>query len=187
MTRRFLAAAVLPLLLLCLDVGTAHADASFRPASVGGYFRIMARPDFQGGNGRLGYWNLYGRLLNEAPWAAVELQLHLLPRDSGTRDVWTNLHLRIEGGAVRTAEASGGKLGEFLFSQLYVEAGNVLLPDVTWRLGTLQYWYGDLGLYDMRPAELFFQTLGVSATLQKGPLELMLGFGDSGFALGGFQ
>lgn len=187
MTRRLLAAAVLPLLLLCLDAGTAYADASFRPASVGGYFRIMARPDFQGGVGKLGHWNLYGRLLNEGPWAAVELRLHLLPRESGSKDVWTNVHLRIEGGAVRNAEGSGGKLGEFLFSQLYVEAGNVLLDGVTWRLGTLQYWYGDLGLYDMRPAELFFQTLGLSATLNKGPLELMVGFGDSGFALGGFQ
>ena len=187
MIRRLRLVALLPLLLLCLDASPAWADASFRPASVGGYFRIMARPDFQGGVGRLGHWNLYGRLLNEGPWAALELRLHLLPQESGSREVWTNLHLRIEGGSVRNAEASGGTLGEFAFSQLYVEAGNVLLDGVTWRLGTLQYWYGDLGLYDMRPAELFFQTLGISAKLDKGPLELMIGFGDSGFALGGFK
>ena len=174
-------------LLLVGSPGEARADAEYRPASVGGYFRIMARPDFQGGNGRLGYWNLYGRLLNEAPWAAVELRLHLLPHQPGTKEIWTNLVMRIEGGAVRNAEGSGGKLGEFQFSQLYAEAGNVLLEDVTWRLGTLQYWYGDLGLYDIRPAELFFQTAGLSLTLNKGPLELMLGVGDSGFAIRGFQ
>lgn len=183
---RFLRASALALLLLCLGPSLAAADASFRPASVGGYFRIMARPDFQGGNGRLGYWNLYGRLLNEAPWAAVELQLHLLPRESGSKDVWTNLVMRVEGGAVQNATASAS-LAEFRFSQLYVEAGNVLLEDVTWRLGTLQYWYGDLGLYDLRPAELFFQTLGLSAKLEKGPLEVMLGVGDSGFAIHGFK
>jgi len=45
---------------------------------VGGYFRVMTRPDFQGGDGRLGYWNLYGRLLNEGPFVALETQLHLL-------------------------------------------------------------------------------------------------------------
>ena len=40
-------------------------------ADVGGYFRIMTRPDLQGGSGRLGYWNLYGRLLNEGPYATM--------------------------------------------------------------------------------------------------------------------
>ena len=184
MRTRLLGAA---LALLFLLPASALADSSYRPASVGGYFRIMARPDFQGGNGRLGYWNLYGRLLNEAPWAAVELRLHLLPHEPGTKDIWTNLVMRIEGGAVRTATGNNGSLGEFQFSQLYAEAGNVLLEDVTWRLGTLQYWYGDLGLYDMRPAEIFFQTVGLSMTLNKGPLEVMLGVGDSGFAVRGFQ
>ena len=43
--------------------------------SVGGYMRVMTRPDFQGGDGRLGYWNLYGRLLNEGPFVALESQL----------------------------------------------------------------------------------------------------------------
>lgn len=181
---RFLVA-LLALLFLSAPTG-AHADSSYRPASVGGYFRIMARPDFQGGNGRLGFWNLYGRLLNEAPWAAVELRMHLLPHEPGTKEPWTNLVMRIEGGSVRNAQSSSS-LGEFQFSQLYAEAGNVLLEDVTWRLGTLQYWYGDLGLYDMRPAELFFQTVGLSMKLDKGPVEVMLGVGDSGFAIRGFQ
>ena len=30
-------------------------------------FAFKARPDFQGGSTGLGYWNLYGRLLNEGP------------------------------------------------------------------------------------------------------------------------
>ena len=33
--------------------------------SAGGYFRIAARPDFQGGKSQLGLWNISGRLLNE--------------------------------------------------------------------------------------------------------------------------
>ena len=46
--------------------GTASANAR-----VGGYARVMARPDLQGGTGRLGYWNLYGRLLNEGPYLSL--------------------------------------------------------------------------------------------------------------------
>ena len=49
-----------------------------RGARVGGYARIMARPDMQGGAGRLGYWNLYGRLLNEGPYAALDFDYDVL-------------------------------------------------------------------------------------------------------------
>jgi len=49
--------------------------------SVAGYLRVAARPDFQGGIGQLGYWNLYGRLLNEGPYLALELKLNLLKPD----------------------------------------------------------------------------------------------------------
>ena len=47
------------LITALLAAPAAHADAR-----VGGYARIMARPDMQGGGGRLGYWNLYGRLFD---------------------------------------------------------------------------------------------------------------------------
>ena len=39
-------------------------------ADLGGYVRVATRPDLQGGEGTLGYWNLYGRLPNEGPWVA---------------------------------------------------------------------------------------------------------------------
>jgi len=159
----------------------AHAEANQQRVSVGGYFRAMARPDFQGGFGTLGYWNLYGRLLNEAPWAGLELRIRLLEAQPGTSDPWTVAHFRIEGGAIQGGEPTNGKLGEFRLAQAFVEAGNVLVPDVTWRLGTLWMWMGDLGLYDMQVAQLFFGTLGLSARLDKGPIELLVGVGDSGF------
>jgi hypothetical protein len=154
---------------------------------VGGYFRVMARPDLQGGVGRLGFWNLYGRLLNEAPWAALELRLDLLQADPGTNDPWASARFRIEGGAVRTGEGTNGSLGEFRVSQLYVESGNVLLDHVTWRVGTLETYFGDLGLYDLRIAQIFRGTLGLSARIQVGPLDAVVGVGDSGFGLRGFE
>ena len=63
---------------LCWYPQQPRAETQEQRVSVGGYFRLMARPDFQGGNGKLGHWNLYGRLLNEGPWAALELRLLLL-------------------------------------------------------------------------------------------------------------
>jgi hypothetical protein len=68
-------------------------------------------------------------------------------------------------------------------SQLYMKAGNVLLPGVTFQFGTLDQYMGDLGLYDMRPAQIFFETVGASARYQGEVVDLTLGFGDSGFWL----
>ena len=34
------------------------STASAAPTEIGGYFRVMTRPDLQGGSGSLGYWNL---------------------------------------------------------------------------------------------------------------------------------
>ena len=45
---------------------TALAQATSDRVSAGGYYRIMARPDFQGGYGRLGFWNLTG-IAREVP------------------------------------------------------------------------------------------------------------------------
>ncbi len=171
------------LLATALPPGVSRADAGDSRASVGGYFRVMARPDLQGGDGRLGYWNLYGRLLNEGPWAALELKLDLIPPDPGSGKVWTAVHFKLEGGSVLGADPGNGKLNAFGLTQLYVEAGNVLFPDVTWQLGTLDTWMGDLGLYDMKPAQIFYGTVGVSATLRKKHLDLTVGVGDSGFFL----
>lgn len=186
MIRRALVA-VVALATLAFIPSLAHAEAKRRPVGVGGYFRVMARPDFQGGVGRLGFWNLYGRLLNEAPWAALELRVDLLQSDPGTNDPWTSARFRIEGGAVANGEASNGKLGEFRVSQLSIEAGNVLLDNVTWRVGTLETYFGDLGLYDMRLAQIFQGTIGLSARIQAGPVDAVVGVGDSGFGVRGFE
>lgn len=165
-----------------LTGGTAHAGR----ADVAGYLRVGARPDFgQGGSGRLGYWNLHGRLMNEGPYAAVEFKYDVLERQAHTLDPWTSLHLRIEGGAVQGAEPTNGNLAGLRMSQLYVRAGNVLLPDVTWQVGSLVYYFGDLGLYDMRPAQIFFETVGASARWERDRIDLMVGFGDSGYWLKG--
>ena len=156
-------------------------------AELGGYFRVMTRPDFQGGDGKLGYWNLYGRLLNEGPYATVEMKLPILEQRAGSSDVWTSVHMKVEGGSVGNADTGNGSLGDFRMSQLYAQAGNVMLDRVTWQVGTLESYFGDLGLYDMRPTTLFHDTVGLSARYQDERAELMLGFGDAGYAIRGSE
>lgn len=172
----FAAAALLSSSPAFAEVGQDRFDAA-------GYFRVMARPDLQGGNGRLGYWNLYGRLLNEGPWAALELRLDVVPPEPGGGNAWTSLQARIEGGSVANAHPALGRLDNFFLSQLYALAGNVILDKVTWRIGTLEYYFGDLGLYDLRPAQIFFETIGLSATWKADQVELLLGVGDAGWHL----
>ena len=169
------------LLLLLLTAPAAHAGG----ADLGGYFRVMGRPDFQGGEGRLGYWNLYGRLMNEGPYGMLELRYDVLEPQPASTQPWTALHARIEGGSVANASASNGSLSEFRLSQVFVKTGNVALADVVWQVGTLEYYFGDLGLYDMRPATVFFDTVGASARYESEHLELLIGGGDSGFNIHG--
>ena len=175
------------LLLLCSLPTVAHAEAEGNRWGLGGYIRLGARPDFQGGNNRLGYWNLYGRLLNEGPWVALEARLDVLPREPGSGRVWTSIHAKVEGGSVFNADVRKGSLGVFNLTQLYVQAGNVLIPDLTWQLGTMDTYFGDLGLYDSRPAQLFFETMGLSARYQRGALDVLVGVGDSGYFTKGFE
>lgn len=165
----------------------ASAQAPDSRFSAAGYYRIMARPDFEGGNGRLGYWNLLGRLMNEGPWAALEMKLDLLQAPPGSSETWASLHARLEGGSVNTADSGNGNLVNFRVSQLYARVGNVLLPDVTWQLGTLVYYFGDLGLYDFRPAQILDDTIGVSGWWHGKTVDVMLAAGDSGFAVRGAQ
>lgn len=173
--------------LLAVAPASAHAEADQGRFGAGGYFRVMTRPDFQGGDGRLGYWNLYGRLMNEGPWAALEMKLDLLKQQPRSDQPWTSLHAKIEGGSVANGSVTRGTLQSFALTQLYVLAGNVGLRDVTWQIGTLDYYFGDLGLYDMRPAELFFDTLGVSGKWTSRNVDVLLGGGDSGYFVRGPQ
>ena len=91
------------LALLSAPVHAADAD-------LGGYLRVGVRPDFGGGSGALGYWNLFGRLLNEGPWLALDGRIRLLERVPGSDDVWTHVHVRIEGGSLANADPNGGSL-----------------------------------------------------------------------------
>lgn len=169
------------ILLFALASGVALAQAPDSRFSAGGYFRVMARPDFQGGNGRLGYWNLYGRLMNEGPYAALEMKLDLLQAPPGTNDIWASLHARVEGGSVNAADPFNGSFLFFRLSQLYARAGNIIAPKLVWQLGTLQYFFGDLGLYDFRPAQLLEDTIGLSARYIGDRVDVLLAVGDSGF------
>lgn len=171
--------------LLGLALLAFSPDARAGRADVGGYFRVMTRPDLQGGAGKLGYWNLYGRLLNEGPYAALELRFDVLEPQPGTTNIWTSVHAKIEGGSIGNADAGDGGLANLRLSQVYARAGNILFPDVVWQVGTLETWFGDLGLYDMRPAQIFTDTVGLSARYQRDRVDLLLGFGDSGYGLYG--
>ncbi|MBS1151708.1 MAG: hypothetical protein H6Q89_3406, partial [Myxococcaceae bacterium] len=178
---------LLPLCALVLSA-TALAQANSDRVSGGGYYRIMARPDFQGGIGRLGFWNLYGRLLNEDPFASLELKLDVLQAPPGSSQTTASVYAKIEGGTVANADFRNGSLAFFRLAQLYANVGNVLLDKVTWRLGTLEYFFGgDLGLYDRKPAALFTDTVGLLATYRRERFDLMIGLGDTGFATRGLN
>ncbi|MCB9677113.1 MAG: hypothetical protein H6737_18495 [Alphaproteobacteria bacterium] len=161
------------------------SDASAGRADVGGYFRVAARPDLQGGSGRLGYWNLYGRLMNEGSYGMVELRYDVL-EPSGDAP-WTTLHARFEGGSIAGADDGNGFLGNFRMSQVFIESGNVGIDKVTWRFGSLEYFFGDMGLYDMRPATLFFNTVGARAEYRGEHAEVLVGIGDAGYGIRGFK
>lgn len=165
-------------LALGLWLGAPSAEAG--SAEVGGYFRVAARPDFQGGNGRLGYWNLYGRLMNEGAYGMVDLRYMAL--EPATKAApWTSVHARVEGGAIGGADPSNGSFANLRLSQMYVRAGNVLLPGVVWQVGTLDWYMGDLGLYDFRPANIFFESVGLSGRVDTRRVEAVFGVGDAGF------
>jgi len=167
------------LFALLLAALSTQADAG--NADVSGYFRVHARPDLQGGGGRLGYWNLYGRLMNEGSYGMVEMRYDVLERRAGTKAPWSSVHARIEGGSIGNADPGQGTLAAFRLSQVYVKSGNVLLDGVTWQVGTLESFMGDLGLYDFRPATVFFDTVGASGRYESKHVELLVGAGDSGF------
>lgn len=151
------------------------------PVQVGGYLRLMTRPDLQGGQGQLGYWNLYGRLLNEREYVMLDSRIQLLEAQHKT-DSWSNLYIRMEGGSIGNVGPANGSLSNFRLSQAYVLSGNVLFDNVTWQIGTLQSYFGNLGLYDMRPAQIFDDTVGISGRYQTEKSEILFGVGDAGYA-----
>ncbi len=169
--------AVLSLLL----ASVAGADAPPERIGAGGYFRIMTRPDFQGGNGKLGYWWLYGRLLNEGPYGELAMKLDVLQNQPGSSDVWATVHTRVAGTSFQSTDPGNGLFGNFRATMLYVQVGNVLLDNVTWQLGTLEHFWGDLHIYDLRPSSVLYDTVGLSGLYQRDKLELMLAVGDSGY------
>lgn len=152
-------------------------------AEVGGYMRISTRPDFQGGDGKLGYWNLHGRLLNETTWAAIETRISLLDEIPDTDRDWAAIHARVEGGSVLNGDSNAGVLSSMRLSQLYALIGNPTRKGLEWQVGTLQHWTGDLGLYDMRPDSLFEESVGGAVHYRGDKLTWMLAAGDAGYGL----
>ncbi len=180
-------ALLVPLLVAGLWPLAATAEAQRDRFSVGGYFRVMTRPDLQGGNGQLGHWNLYGRLLNEGPFAQLEGRMMVLQPQAGRNEPWASVHARVEGSSISNTDVRGGRLGDFRLAQFYVLAGNILLDGVTWQVGTIETYFNDLALYDMRPAQLLEQMVGLSARYDVGRLDVLFGIGDSGFGLRGLN
>ncbi len=157
----------------------AHAQAT----ELHGYFRLMARPDLVGGDGRLGTSPFYGRLLNEGPWGLLDVRQPLVGGEEGAP--WGDLRFRVEGGAVAGGDTTNGSLLGFRLSQLHMHGGNLGPAGVEWRIGTLETTFGDLWLYDARPSQMLVDVLGVQAAWTKGDTELLLGAGDAGFSLRG--
>lgn len=169
------------LLLLCPLL--ALADAPRDRFGAAGYFRIMTRPDFSGGSGQLGYYWLYGRLLNESPYAELNLKLDVLQATPGSDEVWAEVHTRFSGTSIRSADPGNGSFVNFRADYLFVRAGNILLDRVTWQLGTLENRWNDLHIYDQRPGTLLYNTVGLSGTYTGDRFDVLLAVGDSGYSL----
>ena len=118
----------------------------------------------------------YGRLLNEGPYATLDFKYDMVEQSSSD-EPYTALFARIEGGSIGNSDSGNGNLSNLRLSQTYIVAGNVLLPDVRWQVGTLDTYFGDLGLYDMRPAQTL-RNGGRFARYQTERFELLLGGGD---------
>jgi hypothetical protein len=184
----------LALALLCLGVATrAAADSTTDRVSIGGYLRLQGLTDFQGGNGRLGLDDygcgsggpcLYGRLLNEGPYGILLLRLNLLG-DPSSSDPWASIVSRIEGNSYLGTDSGNGGLSNYNITIIALEAGNILLNNVTWRVGVLWYEPGDLGLYDLFPDDLFYGVVGLSGFYKTKLFDLLVGLGDAGWTLHG--
>ncbi len=163
--------------------GLARADALDDRVSIGGYFRLQALSDFQGGNGRLGLSTIYGRLLNEGPYAIVETRLSLIGTDNNSSDPWAAVTMRVEGASFLGTDSGQGSLANYAITNFGVNAGNILIPNVTWRLGIIWNEPNDLDLYDMFLNDIFYGVAGISARYQIPWLDLLIGVGDAGWYL----
>ena len=144
------------------------------PIQLGGYVRMMTRPDFQGGSGKLGHWNLYGRLLNESPYGALDLHYDLVEKNQDKRP-WAVLHFRTEGPLLGPESISNWNI-----SQVHETSGNLTGSGHTWKIGSLEEYFGDLSLYDMRPGLIFNDTVGASLRIDTSTMTLITGIGDAG-------
>jgi hypothetical protein len=180
-------------LLACLTAATrARADADEDRLTVGGYFRLQAFTDFQGGNGELGQNPfgcgfggpcIYGRLMNEGPYGILEMRYLMLGSDKTPDAPWAAIYLRGEGDSFLGTDAGNGSLANYAITKFGVETGNLLLRNVTWRVGILWYEPNNMGLYDMFVDDLFYGVVGVSASYKTPLLDLLVGIGDEGWQL----
>jgi hypothetical protein len=170
-------------LLISLVPSSAFAEAAMTRFDLTGYTRVMSRPDLGGGDGKLGYGTLHGRLMNEGPWTALELRALLT--DGGRGRPTADLHLKIEGDGFLGGEASGGGLERYRVTELYVRGRGIGPGGLTYKLGSMNTWFGDIGLMDRRVASLFDGAVGLTAELSHGPWLRLAGVGDAGFGLRG--
>jgi hypothetical protein len=185
---------VLVVALCASTASPAFADDIGDRLSLGGYLRIQGLTDFQGGNGRLGLSSngcgtggpcLNGRLLNEGPDGIFLLRLQLLPIDKTGHEPWAAMYARVEGESFLGTDAGGGGLSNYALTSFGIEAGNIMLDNVTWRVGTLWYEPNSMGLYDYFVNDLFYGVIGLSGFYHSKYLDFMVGLGDQGWQLHG--
>ncbi|RME03886.1 MAG: hypothetical protein D6805_04945 [Planctomycetota bacterium] len=145
-----------------------------------GYFRVYARTDFGKGAKTLGWWNLYGRLMNERPWFTFGISQKFLRQRSET-DPGVRVYGRIEGDSFRVGDEKQGSLSSFSLTQIYLEVVNIPYRHFVVQLGTLWYNMGYIGIYDWYVAQSFWETVGVRAGMRYRDMEWFVALGDSGY------
>lgn len=145
------------------------------------YFRISARSDMGHGSKTLGWWPLYGRLMNETNWFTFGLGFNLMDQEKKS-DPGARLYMRVEGNSVRTGDEGAGSLGNFSFTQFYLETTNIPSKNFVVQAGTLWYNMGYIGIYDFYVAQSLWETVGVRLGMRHDNMEWFIGLGDSGYS-----
>lgn len=145
-----------------------------------GYFRAMARSDFGYNSPTLGWWPLYGRLMNETPWMMAEAGFHTVMPEKKS-DPRATVVMKVEGGSFRNTDAGMGSLSNYRITQMYLETENVVFRHFITQTGTLWYNMGYIGIYDMYVAQTMWETAGFRAGHRWDTMEYFVGIGDSGY------
>ena len=152
------------------------------PYEIGLYFRIMSRYDFGANSSTLGWWPLYGRLLNETPWIKLDLDYDIIKSEKkgGPKaTVWA----RLEGGSVRNADDGIGNLNNYRITQFNLATENTPWQGFVMQAGTIWYNMGYIGIYDFYVSQLFYKTIGFRVGQISKNIEYHIGIGDAGYSI----